>query len=140
MEGTSIRSRRGQFYDNIKCWEMPFRSNLLPLWMLFFYFLEYLLLPFEVVIIRNELCSLMFSHHSFGRLISLLFLPSLRRVSVDFTYSLAHDIIFSSFLLLLKMMKNAVEVVQILVQRGQKQPISCPRPKMGTVDEGISPL
>ena len=39
----SPRRRRGNFYDNIKCWEMPFRSNFLPLWMLFFCFFEYLL-------------------------------------------------------------------------------------------------
>ena len=30
--------------------------------------------------------------------------------------------------------------MQILVKKGQKRPISCPRPKSGSVDGGISPL
>ena len=31
MESKIRRRRRGHFYDNIKCWEIPFRSNFLPL-------------------------------------------------------------------------------------------------------------
>ena len=40
MERTSLMRRRGYFYDNIKLWEMPFRSKFLHILMLVFYFLE----------------------------------------------------------------------------------------------------
>ena len=48
---------------------------------------------------ENELSPLMLSHHSFGRLRSLLLIPCPIRVSVDSTESLIHDIIFLLFLL-----------------------------------------
>ena len=39
IESTNPRRKRDIFYDNTKYWEMPFRSNFLPLWMLSFYLL-----------------------------------------------------------------------------------------------------
>ena len=75
MENKNPRRIIGHFNDNIKCWEIPFRSNFLTLSMLVFYFLHAYLLPFEVIMIMHELFPLIFSHHSSGRLRSLILLP-----------------------------------------------------------------
>ena len=79
------RKRGGFFYDNIECREMPFRSNFLPLWMLFSAFLNACLLSLEVIMIRNEFCSLLFYRHCFRRLRSLLLLACPISVSVGST-------------------------------------------------------
>ena len=85
MERTSPMTRRGHFKDNIKCWEMPFRSKFLPLSMLVLCFWHAYLPPFEVIMIMNEFYLHMFSNQSFGRLIILIFLPWTIRVFVDST-------------------------------------------------------
>ena len=43
MDSTIPRKSRGHFYDNMKCWEISFRSYFLPLLMLIFYFLDCLI-------------------------------------------------------------------------------------------------
>ena len=55
MDMTSPRSTRRQFNDNIKCREMPFRSNFCLFECYFSVFLRDSLLPFEVIMIRDKL-------------------------------------------------------------------------------------
>ena len=85
MERKNPRRRSGHFYDNVNFWEMPFRSEFLPLWMLFSAFLNAWLLSFEVIMIRNELFPCVFSRHWFRRLRRLLFLAWPIRLSVGST-------------------------------------------------------
>ena len=87
------------------------------------------LVSYVLIMLYNEFCPLIFSNHSFRRLIRLFFLTWIIRVSIDSTQSLVHYILIYLVLLLSLVMKNAVEIVQILVPKGPKQLRLCPQAK-----------
>ena len=61
-----------EFCNNKEYQEMPFRSSVLPLWMLVFALLNASVLSFDVIMIKNELWLLIF-YHCFRRLGKPLF-------------------------------------------------------------------
>ena len=77
---------------------------------LFSAFLNACMLSFGVKMIKNELCTLMFSHQCFIRLRSIFFLAWLIRAAVGSTSNLVHGIIFSSSCLLFRPCRNYAEI------------------------------